>query len=143
MRIVLDTNILISAFLSPGRAPYQILELTNTDDMVLVMSRPVFQELERVIRYPHIRKHANYRDDQVEKFLRGIERTSHWVPVNQTLAVIEADETDNRFIELAVDGKARYIITGDTRHLLPLRRYQGVEIVSASGFLALYKSFSI
>ncbi len=142
MRIVLDTNVLISAFLSGTGVPYQLFELTKTSDMVLVMSLAVFQELERVIRYPHLQQHANYNDDQVAQFLLGIERSSLWVSVNQTLDVIEADETDNRFIELAVAGKARYIITGDKRHLLPLRRYQGIEIVSPTEFLALYRSAS-
>ena len=143
MRIVLDTNVLISAFLSGTSVPYQVFELTRTGGMTLLMSPPIFQELERVIRYPHLRAHANYRDDQVERFLRGIKRTSLWVSADQTLALIEADETDNRFIELAVAGKARYIITGDKRHLLPLRRYRGIEIVSPAEFLALYKSANI
>gem|GEM_PF-6644378 len=75
--------------------------------------------------------------------LRGIKRTSLWAPADQTLDLIEAGETDNRFIELAVAGKARYIITGDKRHLLPLRRYQGIEIVSPAEFLALYKSSNV
>jgi putative PIN family toxin of toxin-antitoxin system len=142
MRIVLDTNVLISAFLSRMGAPFQIMQLTRTSDMVLVMSRAVFQELERVIHYPYLRAHADYSDNQVERFLRGIEQASFWIPVNQTLAVVEADESDNRFIELAVSGKAQYIITGDKRHLLPLRRYQGIEIVSPTEFLALYRSDS-
>ncbi len=143
IRIVLDTNVLISAFLSGNSAPYQVFELTRRGDMTLLISLPVFQELERVIRYPHLRAHANYYDDQVEQFLRGIKRTALWVSANQTLRVIGADETDNRFIELAVAGKARYIVTGDKRHLLPLRRYQGIEIVSPAEFLALYKSSNV
>lgn len=142
MKIVLDTNVLISAFLSRSGVPYQVFELTRTSDVTLVMSQAVFQELERVIRYPHLRAHANYNDDQVKQFLRGIQRGSLWVSVNETLTLIEDDETDNRFIELAVAGKAKYVITGDKRHLLPLRRYQGIEIVSPTEFLALYKSSS-
>jgi len=142
MRIVLDTNVLISAFLSRAGTPFQIIELTRTSDLVPIMSWAVFQELERVIHYPHLRAHANYSDNQVERFLRGIEQVSFWIPVNQTLATVTADESDNRFIELAVAGKARYIITGDKRHLLPLRRFQGIEIVSPTEFLALYRSSS-
>lgn len=143
MRIVIDTNVLISAFLSREAPPYRIFELTRTGDMILVMLQPIYQELERVIRYPHLQARANYDEQQVKRFLRGIKRTSLWISVDQTLAVIESDETDNRFIELAVAGKARYIITGDKRHLLPLRRYQGIEIVSPTEFLALYRSSSV
>ena len=142
MRIVLDTNVLISAFLSRTGTPYQVFELTRTSDMALIMSRAVFQELERVIRYPHLRSHANYSDNQVERFLRGIDQISVWVSVDQTLAAITNDESDNRLLELAVAGKARYIITGDKRHLLPLRRFQGIEVVSPTEFLALHKSAS-
>ena len=142
MRIVLDTNVLISAFLSRAGSPFQIMQLTRTGDLVLIMSPAVIEEREQVIHVPNLRAYANYSDNQAEQFLRGIERSSFWVPMDQTLAVVADDESNNRFIELAVAGKARYIITGDKRHLLPLRRFQGIEIVSPTELLALYRSSS-
>ena len=143
MRIVLDTNVLISAFLSRTGTSYQVIELTRTSDMALIMFQAAFQELERVIRYPHLRSHASYSDNQVERFLHGVDQISLWVSVDQTIAAITNGESDNRLLDLAVAGKARYIITGDKRHLPPLRRFQGIEIVSPTEFLALHKSSSI
>ena len=49
------------------------------------------------------------------------------------------DETDNRYIECAVEGKADYLVTGDKKHLLPLNEYEGVQILSPASFLAILK----
>ena len=54
---------------------------------------------------------------------------------NQTLSMTKKDEDDNRILECAVEGKVQYIVSGDKQHLLPLKEYQGVKILSAAEFL--------
>jgi uncharacterized protein len=143
MKVVLDTNILISAFITPNGEPAQVVKLLQTEDFYLILSADVFKEIERVIQYPKLRRLYHYTDEQVEAFLEGIRRIAIWIAETERLAVVDADESDNRFIELAVAGSARYIITGDKRHLLKIRRYQSIEIVSPTEFLALIKAKNI
>lgn len=140
MKVVLDTNLLISAFITPNGEPAQVVKLLQAEDFYLLLSADVFRELERVIHYPKLRILYQYTDEQVEAFLKGIGRIAIWVGQTEPLSVVQDDESDNRFIELAVAGNARYIITGDKKHLLKVRRYQSIEIVSATEFLALIRS---
>lgn len=140
MKVVLDTNLLISAFITPTGEPAQVVKLLETEDFYLLLSADVFAELARVIQYPKLRTLYQYTDAQVEEFLAGIRRVALWVEELERLSVVQDDESDNRFIELAVAGSARYIITGDKKHLLKLRRYQSIEIVSAAEFLALIRT---
>jgi predicted nucleic acid-binding protein len=62
---------------------------------------------------------------------------SSLVTIQNTLRVIAADPTDDKFLECAVVGGATHIVTGDKRHLLPLGSYQGISIVTAADFLTL------
>jgi putative PIN family toxin of toxin-antitoxin system len=140
MKVVLDTNLLISAFISKNGEPAQILSLLQAEHFYLLLSGEVFTELEHVIQYPKLRKLYAYTDAQVERFLKGLRRVALWTEASDTLAVVSDDESDNRFIELAVAGGARYIITGDKQHLLKIRRYHSIEIVSPTEFLALIKA---
>ena len=58
------------------------------------------------------------------------------VEVNETLDIIKYDETDNRYLECAVAGKADYIVSGDN-HLLSIGEYKGIIILSPAAFVAL------
>jgi uncharacterized protein len=140
MKVVLDTNLLISAFITPNGEPAQGVKLLQTEEIYLLLSEDVSIELERVIQYPKLRKLYQYTDEQVAAFLEGLRRIAIWVEETEPLSVVQNDESDNRFIELAVAGNARYIITGDKRHLLKIRRYQSIEIVSPIEFLTLIRT---
>jgi len=58
------------------------------------------------------------------------------VSISGTLKAVPADPDDDKIVECAVEGKATHIVTGDRRHLLPLRSYEGIAIVTAAEFLA-------
>ncbi|RLE06552.1 hypothetical protein DRZ78_04515, partial [Candidatus Aerophobetes bacterium] len=53
------------------------------------------------------------------------------------ISAIKQKEDDNRILECGVEGKAQYIISGDKRHLLPLKEYQGIKIISPAQFLKI------
>jgi predicted nucleic acid-binding protein len=55
----------------------------------------------------------------------------------QTLKVIKERDSDNRILECTVEGKAQYIVSGDEHHLLPLREFEGIKILSPAEFLRL------
>jgi len=52
---------------------------------------------------------------------------------------VSPDDSDNRYIECAVAGQADILVTGDKKHLLPIGEYEGVQILSPAGFLAMLK----
>lgn len=139
MRVVVDTNTVISGIARAVGNPYQILELWRQGTIELLSSTATVTELERVLTYPRVRKLHQLGDEQIKRFVALYRTQTTHIVVNFALQAVESDPDDNMIIELAVAGHARYIVTGDKKHLLPLRRYQGIEIVSPATFLLVYK----
>jgi putative PIN family toxin of toxin-antitoxin system len=138
MRVVVDTNVIISGLRNPVTAPYQVMKRWRQAEIELLSSEATRQELERVLNYPKVRNLIRLSDEEVQQFLSLYrERTSH-IEVVVAVDEVATDPTDTIFLSLAAAGSARYIVTGDTKHLLPLKSYRGIEIVSPTTFLALY-----
>lgn len=133
MRIVLDTNILISALLSPSGPPRQLLEIWEAGEMELITSVQQRDEVARVLDYEHLRPRITA--EQAEQLVSLLEHTATMVePVpNFELSV---DPADNVILATAVAGQADMIVTGDKRHLLTLVDAQGIPIVTASAAVA-------
>jgi len=128
-RVVLDANVYISAFLSPGK-PREILELARKGKIRVLISEPILSEIERVLRTKLRRP-----EWQITTTLSAFKNISTLVFPSLKLSVIKEHEADNRIIECAVEGTAQYVISGDRRHVLPLKEYQGVKILSPTEFL--------
>jgi len=142
MRVVVDTNTVISGIARAAGNPYQILELWRQGAIELLSSTATLTELERVLTYPRVRKLLQLSDEQLKRFVVLYRTQTTHIVVNLALQAVESDPDDNIIVELAVAGNARYIVTGDKKHLLPLRRYQGIEIVSPATFLLVYREAS-
>jgi putative PIN family toxin of toxin-antitoxin system len=74
--------------------------------------------------------------DEQEEFLALLRDETHLVKPKHRLSLSE-DESDNRYLECAVAGGAEVLVTGDKQHLLPIKDYQGVAIISPADFLVL------
>jgi putative PIN family toxin of toxin-antitoxin system len=135
MYVVLDANIVVSALISPRGIPAQVVRRWQTGDFEIAVSLPIVAEIERVIHYPRIRKRYALPEDQVQTFISLLARRVVDRELLPNLSVITDDPSDNRYLECAIAFAARFIVSGD-EHLLRLKRYQGVEIVSPAGFLA-------
>ncbi len=129
-RVVLDTNVLLSALVFGGK-PRRVTNLVSRGDLVLVSCEEAMTELRRVVaaKFPDFHQEAA----QLEKLL---EVYAEWVKLGAIDVTICADPDDNKFIEIALIGECSHIISGD-RHLLKIGVHQGVEIVSPAGFLAI------
>jgi putative PIN family toxin of toxin-antitoxin system len=128
VKVVFDTNVLVSALVFPGgrgeAALHRILEVKDE----LVLSKPILDELLGVLE---------------RKFARDAEELSHaalflselgvTVKPRQRLRIVK-DEPDNRILECAIAGHAHVIVTGD-RALLALGEYRGVRVVSLRDYL--------
>lgn len=128
LRIVLDTNIYISAILVGGK-PEQIIDLARDGKIEIYISKPILIEIERILK-----EKIGHTDEQVQHELLDIKSITRFTSPNITLAVIE-DDPDNRILECATQEKVDYLVTGDTKHLQPLKEYKGIKIVSPAEFL--------
>jgi putative PIN family toxin of toxin-antitoxin system len=80
-----------------------------------------------------------FNPNKVEEALLEIGIISTIVNPDRPLSLIKAKEADNRILECAVKGKAQYIVSGDTKHLQPLKSYQGITILSPAGFMEQFQ----
>jgi len=128
-----DTNIYISGF-EFGGAPLRFLELARKGAFRLDVSDAITDEILRVLRVKF-----GYPPERLKEAKVRIGRLAHHVIPTQRLDVIKADPDDNRILECAVAAKSEFIVSGDTRHLLPVGSYEGIRIVTGAAFLELIK----
>jgi len=128
-KIVLDTNIIISSFF--GGNPAKILNLFEDELITVIISTDIFSEFKRVL----LRQFENC--SEVLTILKLFLEKAELVTPKITVSIIEADPSDNKFLECALAGKADFIISGDQKHLLPLKSFQNIPILSPKQFLDL------
>lgn len=130
---VADTNIYISAMLFGGPCE-AILGLARAGLLDLYDSPAIERELRRVLREKFRWTDRQVRDAVLE--LRLITTRTH--PVLHLSGVVQ-DADDHRILECAVAARADYLITGDKRHLQPLKHFRGIQIVSPREFLDQFR----
>lgn len=133
MRVVLDTNVVISAFLNPGGIPAQLVELWRQERFEVVITEPILEEYIRVLQYPRIQTRLKLDISEVADDFREF---STLVEPGEPLKVIKDDPDDNKIVECAVAGGCEFIISGDI-HLQSLKQYQGIQVLSPSAFLTV------
>ena len=128
MRLVLDTNILVSALLMPHTVPARLVKAWRMDGFTLLTSAVQIDELARVTRYPKIR-------NRLTPALAGrLINELRDMSVNVTdlpPADASQDPYDNYLLSIAEGGRADYLVTGDKRDLLSLGSYRGTRIITA------------
>jgi len=129
--VTFDTNILLSGVGWRG-VPYRCLELARAGVVEGVTCRELLDELAEKLQAK-----LNFSDTQVTDTVADLLTFLRRVTITNTLKVVAADPDDDKVVECAVVGGATHIVTGDRRHLLPLRGYQSISIVTAADFLAL------
>ena len=136
MRLVVDTNILISALFAGTSLPSHLIALWREGRFDLLTSAEQLDEMMRVTRYPKIRARlAPALAGRLINELRGV------AVVVGKLSVVEvcADPDDNYLLAMAVVGGADFLVTGDKRDLLGLQRFGRTRIVSVRDFLGLFQ----
>lgn len=129
MRVVLDTNTLVSAFIFPGGPPEDVYRLALEGRVELVTSRPLLVELGRVLT-----EKFGWEGSRADEAVAQVARLGHVVRPTETVSEISADPSDDRVLEAAAEGGAEVIVSGD-RHLLRLGTWRAVRIESAAKFL--------
>ena len=135
MRVVLDANVLISAVISSKGSPATILSYWREDKLELILSEAILQEVDRVMHYPRIQERYRLSEELIEQFLLLLREGGILVEPEEE---VEADASDNRYLECALAGHSTYVVSGD-RHLLDLREYCGIQILAPREFVAFLK----
>ena len=129
MRVVADTNILVSALLFGGTSE-QVFLAGLRGEIQLLTSPSLLKEFEKVLK-----EKFKVSIHLVREIIQEVMDVAEIVEVSSHIKAISYPDEDNRVLECAVDGKADFIVTGDTRHILPLKEYSGIKILSPSEFL--------
>ena len=130
-RVVLDTSVVVSAVLLPRSTPRQAFDLAAARGTLLVSAATV-AELNEVLRRPKFDKYV--REEKRLDFLAALVRAAEVVVVTEAITECR-DPADDKFLELAVSGRASHAITGDA-DLLVLHPFRRTAIVTPQDFLA-------
>lgn len=133
MRIALDTNVLISALIKPGKPRELIFKIVKEKAQV-VLSKEILKEFIEVTDDPRMRKYI--REDDKIAFLKIIGSISNMVKIKSRFKVVKEDPDDDIVLRTAHDGKAEYVVSGD-RHLLSLKKFRKIKIVTIAQMLDL------
>lgn len=136
MRLVVDTNVLISALLAETSLPAHLIVLWREGRFDLLTAPAQLDELMRVTRYPKIR-------ERLAPALAGrlINEVRDLAIVVKNLPTVRAssDPHDDYLLAIAAGGAADFLVTGDKRDLLALRLYEGTKIITVRDFLLLHR----
>ena len=130
VKVVVDTNVLVSALLFGGK-PEKLIPLWQRGKIRPLASKEIIEEYLRVFTYPKFK----LAEEDVN-FLLYNEILPHFkiIDVQPGPGIIKKDPEDDKFIRCALAGKAKRIISGD-QHLLALGTYQKIKILTPSDFL--------
>ena len=135
MKITVDTNVLISATFWHGDSN-KIILLAESKKIELTMSKEIVQEYAEVLKYDEIKNKINDKGLTTKYSLGKIISISKIVSPKEKFDIIKEDKDDNKIIDAAVEGKSDYIVSSD-RHLLELKEFKGIKIVTPKEFLGL------
>ena len=128
-RVVLDTNVYISAVLFGGK-PERIRLLAKEGEIEVLVSEAVLFEISEILR-----RKFGWTSSKISLLIDDIRLYVTLIIPGRRISRIKEDDTDNRILECAVEGEAYYIVSRDKRHLLPLKEYRGIKILSPRGLL--------
>lgn len=130
LRLILDTNILISYVLKPSISVTQIVN-AGLESGRLLLSQDTFDELRNVME--RFVKRGYITIQESSEFIVSIIDVAEWVKILECVQACR-DPKDDKFLELAVNGQAEYLVTGD-KDLLVLHPFRGTKILSTKDFI--------
>jgi putative PIN family toxin of toxin-antitoxin system len=132
-RIVLDTNVLISAILFGG-PPRDVLKLVISGTARCSLSPAILDELRDVLQRPKFKFSPEQSFNILEELHTACGIINPMVKIN----VITEDPDDNRILECSVETKADFIVSGD-RHLLDLVEFRGIKVLTPTAYIKMIK----
>jgi putative PIN family toxin of toxin-antitoxin system len=130
LRFVFDTNVIVSALLLTDSVSRRALDRALDRGRIL-LSFAVLKEINEVLGRKRFRKYVHEED--VRQFIAALAREAEWIEVATRITACR-DARDDKFLELAVSGRAQYIVSGDS-DLLVLSPFRGITVLTPQAFL--------
>jgi putative PIN family toxin of toxin-antitoxin system len=135
MRVVLDTNIIVSALIAPAGNPAAIVDAWLDGKFTLLTCAAHVDELRSTLQKPRVAE--LFKPHEAGRLVNQVKKLAE--EINPLPRVERSpDATDDFLLALSEAGKADYLVTGDKSGLLALDRHKGTQIVSARDFTALF-----
>ena len=134
MRVVLDTGILIAALITKDTPPDRIYQAWRKRRFELVTSQWQLDEFRRVSRYPKLRKYL--QPIEAGNLVNGLRHQARFLE-NLPDVDLSEDPDDNPLLAMAIAGDVDYLVSGDKRDVLALKKVGKASIVTARGFLTI------
>lgn len=137
-RLVLDTNVLVSAFLWQGQ-PGRLIEMAGEKEVRLFSSRPLLEELEATLTKKKLSKYVAATGSTPAQLLGAYKRLCTIVTAQQLSTRVSRDADDDVVLACAIAAKADFVVSGDD-DLLVLSSFQGISILTVSDALKRLRS---
>jgi len=139
LRVVIDANVYVSAYIRPEGAPGQIIERFLRDAAFeIVLSAEIVEEVLQALAYPKVRKLVRTKIEP-ELWFEDIVVLAQLVPGEYRMSGVSDDPDDDKYIAAAVEGRAVLVVSGDP-DLIEVGEYEGVRIITPRVFLDLLGS---
>jgi putative PIN family toxin of toxin-antitoxin system len=134
MRVVIDTNVLVSAFLSTKGAPAQILARFATEAFELVVSQPLLDKYHQALGYERVQALHGMSEEEIQQQIADLRGVAVFVSSTVSVNVV-SDPDDNMLFSTAIEGHADIIVSGGAA-VQAVKEHQGVRVLSPAQFLA-------
>ncbi len=138
LRVVLDTNVLVSGTFWSGQSSH-IIKLVEQGKLVLIVSKAILREYDEIIHSEEIRQKVKHHTERAQAALK-LAQFGTFVEPKERIRAVKDDPDDDKFLEASIAGNAKYLISKDKNHLLPLKEFRGVKIITPEEFLDLLPS---
>ena len=128
LRVVVDTNVYISAIFRGGK-PRHVIDLGRDGKIQIFTSEDIEQEI-----LDKLMTKFGLNSDDAGRVMADFSTFTKPIRISRRIHVVKDDPDDDKFIECAVECDAEFIISGD-KHLLNMKKYEGIDIVNAAAFL--------
>ncbi|MFA6470529.1 MAG: putative toxin-antitoxin system toxin component, PIN family [Candidatus Latescibacterota bacterium] len=132
VRVVIDTNVILSALYFSRGNPWRIVMAAIEGTIQNITSEFILEEVRTVLKNKFL-----WQSSEIDRAIKTIESFSEKVFPQKTISVISC-APDNRILECALEGRAEFIISGD-HHLVDLKEFQGISIVNPAIFLSIFR----
>ena len=133
MKIVPDTNVLVSGLLTPFGTSGEIVRMISAGKLVLQYDSRILLEYREVLYRPKFQ----FDKDQIDSLIDYIKKNGQAVPTDPLKKCLP-DPADTPFLEVAIGGEAEYLVTGNKGHF-PRKFRRGIKILSPTEFIDLYR----
>lgn len=131
LKLVVDTNIIVSALLKPDSLPDSIINMILNKNFNLCLSEDIFDEYQQVLGRG---KFKGLNQEKTRRLLLKIKKNAKLVKPTVSVNIIKRDPEDNKFLECALEAKADYFITGNIKHFT-FKKFRNTYIITPRDFL--------